>query len=509
MRDSLKKTQYLLILTVGIFASCQPSQKDGHAHAPDGSHVTGGEEVPTVATTIWTDKTELFVEYPILIVGNTSRFAAHFTLLDGHQPIREGSVTVSLIKGKKGVRHAIDVPSSPGIFKPSLQPKEAGIYQLIFDIKTASITDRMVLDDVQVYTSLEEAISMKEGSNEDDAISFLKEQAWKIDFQTVPVLEKEIYETIHTSGIWKVAPSDHQALVATSSGRVDFKMKNLTEGTPLITGQIIMTVSSDGLTSNNLSAEILKAKVDLDQAKSVYERKKQLYDSKIVAKAEFEQVEHKYQIAKSNYETLSAGYDYGGKQIIAPFDGYIKSITAANGGFVDQGAPLVTVTSHKSSLLEVQVSSTYASDLKNIYDLWYQPKVGVWSSLKQKRGKILSIGKEVQANKPLLSIFAQINEGVEIPEGGFTEVQLSVGTPITARVIPETTLLEDYGNYSVIVQIGGESFERRDIEIGRRNGSEVEVLEGLNQGEVVVTKGAYQVKMASMSGAVPAHGHAH
>jgi cobalt-zinc-cadmium efflux system membrane fusion protein len=34
-------------------------------------------------------------------------------------------------------------------------------------------------------------------------------------------------------------------------------------------------------------------------------------------------------------------------------------------------------------------------------------------------------------------------------------------------------------------------------------------LSGLKLGEVVVTKGAYQVKMASMSGQVPAHGHSH
>ncbi|MFT4738693.1 MAG: cobalt-zinc-cadmium efflux system membrane fusion protein [Cyclobacteriaceae bacterium] len=509
MRDSLKNIEYLIMLMVVIFGSCQPAEEDGHAHAPDGSHVTNGEEIPTVVTTIWTDKTELFVEYPALVVGNTSRFAAHFTVLDGHQPVREGSVTVSLVKGEKGVRHSVEAPSSPGIFKPSLQPKEAGVYQLIFNIKTPAITERIVLNDIQVYSSIEEAISKIGSEEEGNSISFLKEQAWKIEFQTATVLEKEIYETIHTSGAWKVAPSDYQTLAATSSGRVDFKMKNLTEGTPVKEGQVIMTVSSAGLTSNNLSAEIQKAKAGLDQVRSDYDRKKQLFDSKIVAKSKFEQVERNYQIAKANYETLSAGYTSGGKQIIVPFDGYIKSIKVSNGGFVDQGAPLVTVTSLNSSLLEAQISPSYAPNLKSLHDIWYQPKTGVWSSLNKNGGKILSVGKEVEADNPLLSIFAQINEGVEMPEGSFTEIQLAFGSPIKTMVIPETALLEDYGNYSVIVQLRGESFERRDIIIGKRNGSEVEILKGLSLGEVVVTKGAYQVKMASMSGAVPAHGHDH
>jgi multidrug efflux pump subunit AcrA (membrane-fusion protein) len=76
-------------------------------------------------------------------------------------------------------------------------------------------------------------------------------------------------------------------------------------------------------------------------------------------------------------------------------------------------------------------------------------------------------------------------------------------------VIPISALLEDYGSYSVIVQVSGESFERRPVKIGKRNGRNVEVLSGLETGEMVVTQGAYQVKMASMSGSTPAHGHEH
>lgn len=121
----------------------------------------------------------------------------------------------------------------------------------------------------------------------------------------------------------------------------------------------------------------------------------------------------------------------------------------------------------------------------------------------------MSVGKEVESDQPLLSVFAEINDVVEMPEGSFTEVQLAFGHPKLAAVIPQSALLEDYGNYSVIVELSGESFERRPVGIGRRNGEEVEILEGVQLGEVVVTRGAYQVKMASMSGQAPAHGHEH
>lgn len=502
--------RYLLVLLSLIVISCQSTEDHGHAHDASGGHINEGREMPTLDYTVWTDTTELFVEFPALVVGQTSRFAAHFTVLEKHQPVREGSVTVSLIKNDKGIRHTVDAPSSPGIFTPSLQPEEAGIYQLLFELETPAYSDKMVLNGVQIYGTAEEAIKAV-GSQEENgnAITFLKEQAWKMEFQTTPVVEKAIFQTIPTSGIWKVAPSDYQTLIAPANGRVSFSSGVLTEGSSVKKGQILLSVSSSGLTRNNLSAEIQKAKAVFEQAKSEYARKGELYKSKIVPKAELEQVEQKFLVAKTNYETLRSGYAAGGKQITAPMDGYVKSIQAMNGGFADQGDALLTVTSHKSSLLEIQVSPTHSAELQHIENLWYQPKSGVWSSLKERGGKILSVGKEVEAEQPLISVFAQVNEGVEMPEGSFTEVQLAVGMPMESLVVPSSSLLEDYGNYSMIVQLSGERFERRNVTIGKQNGSEVAIFNGLQPGEVVVTKGAYQVKIASMSGQAPGHGHAH
>lgn len=510
MNHSIKYLQYFVLLTAVVITSCHAPEEEGHAHDASGGHITPGDEIPTVDQTIWTDKTELFVEFPALVVGNTSRFAAHFTVLEKHQPVREGSVTVSLIKDGKGIQHTVDAPSSPGIFKPSLQPKEAGLYQLVFDIKTPTLTDKVVVNEVMVYATTEDAVNALSTEEEaGGAISFLKEQAWKIDFQTAPAIQSDIYDVIHTSGAWKVSPSDYKTLLATTKGAVTFQTGNITEGTRVKKGQVLMTVSSAGLTSSNLSADIQKAHANYEQAKSEYDRKKKLYESKIVPKAEFEQVEQKYRIAESTYQTLSAGYSSEGKQVIVPFDGYLKSLSVNNGQFVEEGAALVIITSHQSSLLEVQVSPSYATQLKNISNVWYQPRAGYWSNLVKTGGTIRSVGKEVESNKPLLSVFAQISDVVEMPEGSFTEVQLAIGKPVKAIVIPESALLEDYGNYSVIVELSGESFERREVNIGRRNGNEVEVKSGITVGEMVVTRGAYQVKMASMSGAVPAHGHEH
>lgn len=501
--------RYFIIIMVFVFTSCQTKHQDEHAHNSDGSHVSEGVEIPRVDYTIWTNKTELFVEFPVLIVGNTSRFAAHFTIMEKHQPVREGSVTVSLVKGDKGIRHTANAPAPEGIFKPSLQPKEAGMYQLVFELNTPSVSDKIVIENIKVYKTIADAIAANPEEEEGNAITFLKEQAWKMDFQTAGVSQEIIYTTIPSSGIWKTAVSGYTSLVAKSSGTVNFTSSNLTVGTKVKKGQTLLTISSQGMTENNLGAEVAKAKAIYEQAKAEYDRKKQLYASNIVAKAELEEIAQKFEVAKTNYESLSQGYDSKGKNIIAPFTGYIESISVENGQFVNQGTALISIITNKSRILESHISSAYASQLEELHNVWYQPESGIWSNLKQTGGKILSVGKSVKSEQPMLSVFAQVNETVLMPEGSFCEVILAIGTGKNTKVIPVAALLEDYGNYAVIVQLSGESFERRPITIGARNGNKVEVLSGLKLGEVVVSKGAYQVKMASMSGQVPGHGHEH
>ena len=499
--------KYIIIVLAFLAMSCNNKTEDAHAHNPDGSHA--GEEIPRIDHTIWTDKTELFVEFPALTVGNASKFAAHFTVLNKHQPLREGSVTVSLIKDGKGIRNTVDAPSSPGIFSPAIQPKEAGNYQLVFDLITPDYSDKITIDNVTVYANVDEAIKALGIAEDDGSISFLKEQAWKINFQTAPVVSGNVYDVISTSGVWMPAPGSVKSLVAKSNGVVDIAVTNLTEGTQVKRGQLLINVSSQGLASNNLSTEIAKARSNFEQSKAEYERKKQLYESKIVPKAEFEKVESNFEIAKSNYQSLSSGVSGGGKQIRAPFDGYITAINVANGDYVDQGVSLVTVGTHQSRVLKTQIAPSYGLTMENVQGIWYQTKDGQWSNVASSGGSILSIAKDVDNNRPLISVFAQVNDDIEMPEGSLTQVQIAMGNATQNTMIPVNALLEDYGSYSVMVQLSGESFERRPVKIGKRNGENVEVIQGLEIGEVVVTTGAYQVKMASMSGSTPAHGHDH
>jgi hypothetical protein len=76
-------------------------------------------------------------------------------------------------------------------------------------------------------------------------------------------------------------------------------------------------------------------------------------------------------------------------------------------------------------------------------------------------------------------------------------------------VIPLSAVLDEDGRPVAYVQVEGERFERRDLTLGGTSGDTALVLSGIEAGERVVTGAAYQVRLASLSTSVPAHGHEH
>ena len=76
------------------------------------------EEPEPIAVTRWTEKSELFMEYPPLRAGETSRFAIHLTDLRTFKPLTEGRAVVELAYGAGQTEtFSEDGPSRPGIFR--------------------------------------------------------------------------------------------------------------------------------------------------------------------------------------------------------------------------------------------------------------------------------------------------------------------------------------------------------------------------------------------------------
>ncbi|MCB9304692.1 MAG: efflux RND transporter periplasmic adaptor subunit [Lewinellaceae bacterium] len=499
-----------------LMLACQPVQPSGHSHGEEShSHDEEGDhshaDAGTVSYTKWAGQVELFVEFKPLVVGEVSRFAAHFTRISDYKPVREGSVAVSLIVGEKGSRQSVERPSSPGIFTPALQPTSSGVGQLIFELKTPGFSERIVLEDIQVFANAGDAIAaMPEESASGDAIDFLKEQAWKIDFAIEQVQRQPIQEVIHTSGEIQPVKGEEKIIAAKSSGIVFFKNSKLQEGREVRAGELLFTINSQGLVQANLEEKYQVAQARLEKAKANFERAEDLLTKQIIGKKEYEQRKMEYSVAEAEFQTLTGSYSAGGQSITSSMSGIIKDIMVSDGQFVEEGAPLIKVTNNRRLLLQAEVSQKYLPQLGQVrsanFKTPYQEEV---QALADYNGRLVTYGKVLEPGTSFIPVLFELDNLRELIPGSFVELYLLANPIENTLVVPKSALMQDYNLQYVYVEAAGESFEKRPVKLGVSDGFKVQVLSGLSEGEWVVTEGAYQIKMASMSSTIPAHGHTH
>ena len=112
----------------------------------------------TLAVTRWTEKSELFMEYPALVSREKARFAVHFTELRNFKPAGAGPVVVELRPANGPVQSfSADAPSRPGIFGLDVQPGGPGTYSLTVRLDSTSLKDTHELGEVTVFADLRQA----------------------------------------------------------------------------------------------------------------------------------------------------------------------------------------------------------------------------------------------------------------------------------------------------------------------------------------------------------------
>ena len=97
----------------------------------------------------------------------------------------------------------------------------------------------------------------------------------------------------------------------------------------------------------------------------------------------------------------------------------------------------------------------------------------------------------------------------ELFAGMSVQAHLIVDAPRVNVAVPKSAVVHDNGQDVVFVQLGGETFARRVVRLGLRDGEMIEVQDGVLAGEWVVAEGAWSVKLAASSTAAIGHGHAH
>ncbi len=504
----MNKIISVIALAVFLFTACTNTPEEpAHEHGME-----------PLAYTQYSDKSEIFIEFKPLIVGTVSKFAAHFTILgENFLPLSEGSVTISLVVDGKGIKQTAETPAVPGIYRLALKPTTSGSGKLIFDIKTKSFTDQIIIENVKVYADEKTALADQPEESAGGDISYLKEQAWKVEFANAPITKQTFSDIIKTNGQILSAPGDELIVTAKASGIVLFTGNKTIIGSEVSNGTNLFMIASGELSDGNIDARYRTAKSAYEKAQEDYNRATELVKDKIISQKDFQQTKLDYESAQTVFNTVAKNYSSNGVSVSAPINGFVKNILVTEGQFVEAGTSLAIISKNKKLILQANVSQKYFSKLTTITSANFKSTDSekVFSTT-ELNGKVISFGKSASSNSPFIPITFEI-DNIPAPSGqvsnlipgSVVEVYLKSFPIPDALVIPVSSLIEEQGNFFVYVQTEGESFQKREVKLGATDGMNVQLLSGIAEGERVVTKGAYQIKLSQASGTMPAHGHEH
>jgi multidrug efflux pump subunit AcrA (membrane-fusion protein) len=112
-------------------------------------------------------------------------------------------------------------------------------------------------------------------------------------------------------------------------------------------------------------------------------------------------------------------------------------------------------------------------------------------------------------SRTVSAIFEIDNPKERLRAGMNLRVGIYTGRTEKILAVPASAIVDDNGMPVVFVQKEGESFERRIVDVGTKDGDWVGLRSGVANGERVVSTGAYQIRLAAIAPAALGHGHSH
>lgn len=313
---------------------------------------------------------------------------------------------------------------------------------------------------------------------------------------------------IHTSGKVMSASCDETAVVATISGRVQYK-NHVSEGLKVTAGTTLFSITSAGMQMAD-GDPVQRARIDYERAERDYTRAKILIKDKIISEKDLAVAKAEYEAAKLTYTSMQRTRSAGGVAVTAPRAGYVKQCMVNGGDYVEAGQTLAIITQNKHLYLRAEIPERHFNELNKIrcakFRTSYSNRL---YDITDMGGHIQSYGRSAEVNNSYIPVIFEFNNTGDVVQGSYAEIYLITQNRPNVITLPLTAITEEQGIHFVYIQVDAEGYRKQEVTLGESDGERVEILSGVKQGDRVVTKGAVQVRLASAANAIPAHNHNH
>ena len=307
-----------------------------------------------------------------------------------------------------------------------------------------------------------------------------------------PVVAQLPFET--AEAVYEVAPRErvwdgrveavHQATVsAQTSGRIAELMFDVNDFVDA--GAVIMrfTDTEQRAAMNRATASLEEARARLEQAEQEYARVASMFENETVSKARFDQAKANRDAAQARLNAASSGVAAAREQldytvVRAPYAGIVSKRHVELGELVSPGQPLMSGLSLQLLRVNVDVPQSMFDAVRRI------GKAFVYVGDERIPGERLTFFPVADPASNTFRVRVDLPEGsATLYPGMFVKVGFVVGE--TQRLLIPDSAVARRSEMSGVYVVQDEAVTLRQVRLGRRYGTSIEVLAGLTEGERV------------------------
>lgn len=313
--------------------------------------------------------------------------------------------------------------------------------------------------------------------------------------ETAPVTRKTIVDELVVRGPITAVPNEDVKVSALVPGRVN--AVTVAEGDSVREGQVIAQLERQPLEDQRrqATAAVDQAKAQVENGRLALQRNQQLFERGIAAGKEVEDAKKDLSTAQAALDTANAALSTAVRNVEraavrSPITGQVVKRMVSVGEQVDGTAaqPIAEIANLDRVELAANVPADYLSRMK----------VGLAATVKSDAyadrtfpGTILAIAPAVDTatNAALVRIRAA-NPGHALKVGMFAEAHVAVAEHANALVVPPSAIVRDQEGAAAYV-LTGDTAQRTAVKVGLEQPDAVEILEGLTEGQTVLTSNVY------------------
>ncbi|GMQ31174.1 efflux RND transporter periplasmic adaptor subunit [Algoriphagus confluentis] len=218
-------------------------------------------------------------------------------------------------------------------------------------------------------------------------------------------------------------------------------------------------------------------------------RQKQLLAREAISQEEYDIVLNQFNTALSDIKLVEAQLS---KTVIrAPFNGILGLRQISEGSVIGTSDVIVNIVNIDPIKIEFSIPERYANQVKVGSPVFFSNE----SSPVEVRGEVYAFEPQVDLATRTLKLRAQSpNRDRRFLPGMFVKIRFVLEIVENALLVPAESVIPELDGYKVFVATSEGKVEERKIEIGTRTDTQVQVLSGLKEGELVLTTGVMQAR---------------